>query len=69
MLEWQGIKFRIQKVKLHSYTTYRVGGTGIEGQHGYPLSYASQGIGSSGRSTSSLGPLWESWRHHCRISS
>ena len=30
MLKWQGIKFWIQKVKLHSCTTYKVGNVGLE---------------------------------------
>jgi hypothetical protein len=67
MLEWQDIEFWIQKVKLYSCTTYRVVGVGLGGQYRYPLSYASQGIVSSGRGMSSLGPSWESWRHHCSI--
>jgi hypothetical protein len=67
MLEWQGIEFRILKLKLHSCTAYRVVGVGVGGRHGYQLSYAFQGIGPNRRGTSSLGPLWESWRHHCRI--
>jgi hypothetical protein len=68
MLEWQGIEFQILKLKLHSYTAYRVGGASVRGQHGYPLSYAFQGIGPNGKVTSFLGLSWESWRHHCRIS-
>jgi hypothetical protein len=68
MLEWQGIEFWILKLKLHSCTTYIVAGASVGGQHGYPLSYAFQGIGSNGRGRSFLGPSWESWRHHYRIS-
>jgi hypothetical protein len=63
MLEWQGIEFRILKLKLHSYITYRVVGAGIGDRHGYRLSYAFQGIGPNGRGTSSLGPSGELWRH------
>jgi hypothetical protein len=66
MLKWQSIEFRILKLKLHSYTTYRVVGAGVGGWHGYRLLYTSQGIGPNGRSTSSLGPSWELWHHHCR---
>jgi hypothetical protein len=68
MLEWQGIEFRILKLKLHSYTAYRVVGASVGGQHGYGLSYAFQRIGPNGRGTSSLGPSWELWRHHCHKS-
>jgi hypothetical protein len=68
MLEWQGIEFRILKLKLHSYTAYRVVGAGVGGRHGYRLSYAFQGIGPNGRDTSSLGLSWELWRHHYRKS-
>jgi hypothetical protein len=56
MLEWQGIEFRILKLKLHSCTAYRVVGVGVGGQYRYPLSYAFQGIGPNGKGTSSLGP-------------
>ena len=56
MLEWQGIEFWILNLKLHSYTAYIVAGIGIGGQHEYPLLYAFQGIGTNGRSKSSLGP-------------
>jgi hypothetical protein len=56
MLKWQGIEFRILKLKLHSCTAYRVVGAGVRGRHGYRLSFAFQGIGPSGRGTSSLGP-------------
>jgi hypothetical protein len=48
MLEWQSNESQIQKMKLHSYTAYEVAGVGLGGQHGYLLSYAFQGIGSSG---------------------
>jgi hypothetical protein len=68
MLEWQGIKFQMLKLKLYSCTTYRVLGVGVGGLHGYPLLYVFQGIGPNGKDTSSLGPSWESWRHHCCIS-
>jgi hypothetical protein len=54
MLEWQGIEFRILKLKLHSCTTYRVVGAGVGGRHGYRLSYAFQGIGPNRRGTSCL---------------
>jgi hypothetical protein len=49
MLEWQGIEFWIQKVKLHSCTAYKVVGAGLGGQDGYLLLYASQWIGSNGK--------------------
>jgi hypothetical protein len=68
MLEWQGIKFWILKLKLHFYTAYKVVGAGVGGRHGYRLSYAFQGIGPNGRSMFSLGPSWELWRHHYRKS-
>jgi hypothetical protein len=68
MLEWQGIEFRILKLKLYSYTAYRVDGAGVGGLNGYRLSYAFQGIEPNGKGMSSLGPSWESWRHHSRIS-
>jgi hypothetical protein len=68
MLEWQGIEFRILKLKLHSCTTYKVVGASVGGRHGFQLSYAFQGIGPNGRGTSSLGPSWELWRHHCHKS-
>jgi hypothetical protein len=45
MLEWQGIEFRILKLKLHSCTAYRVVCAGVGSRHGYRLSYAFQGIG------------------------
>jgi hypothetical protein len=61
-------EFRILKLKQHSCTTYRVVGDGVGGRHGYWLSYAFQGIGSNGRGTSSLGPSWELWHHHCHKS-
>jgi hypothetical protein len=64
MLEWQGIVFRILKLKLHSCTSYRVVGAGVGGRHGYRLSYVSQEIGANGRGMSSLGPSWELWHHH-----
>jgi hypothetical protein len=67
MLEWQGIEFRILKLKLHSYTAYIVVGAGVGGQYGYPLSYAFQGIGPNGRGKSSLGLSWELWCHNCCI--
>jgi hypothetical protein len=67
MLEWQGNKSEIQKVKLHSCTSYRVAGVGLGDRYKYPLSYASQGIGSNGRGTSSLGSSLELWHHHYRI--
>jgi hypothetical protein len=67
MLEWQSNESRIQLVKLHSYIAYKVAGVGLGDPHIYPLWYASQGIGSSGRGTSSLGPSLESWHHHCHI--
>ena len=66
MLEWQGIKSWIQKVKLYSCIAYRVVGVGLRSQHEYPLSYAFQRIGSSQRGTSSLGLPLESWHHHYR---
>jgi hypothetical protein len=66
MLEWQSIESRIQKVKLHSCIAYRVVGVGLGSQYKYPLLYAFQGIGSSRRGTSSLGPPLESWHHHYR---
>jgi hypothetical protein len=31
MREWQSIEFRIPKMKLHSYTAYRVVGAGLGG--------------------------------------
>jgi hypothetical protein len=68
MLEWPGIEFRILKLKLHSCTAYRLVGAGVGGRHGYPLSYAFQGIGPNGRGRSSFGPSWGSRRHRCRIS-
>jgi hypothetical protein len=40
MLEWQGIEFRILKLKLHSCTAYRVVGAGVEGRYRYRLSNA-----------------------------
>jgi hypothetical protein len=49
MLEWQGIEFRILKLKLHSCTAYRVVGASVGGWHGYRLSYVFQGIGPNGR--------------------
>jgi hypothetical protein len=69
MFKWQGIEFRILKLKLYSYIAYRVAGVGVGGRHGYRLSYAFQRIGPNGRGTSSFGPSWESWRHRCRKSS
>jgi hypothetical protein len=66
MLEWLGIEFWI--LKLHFCIAYKVDGVGVGGLHGYPLSYVFKGIGPNGRGTSFLGPSWESWCHHCRIS-
>jgi hypothetical protein len=66
MFEWPGIEFRI--LKLHSCIAYTVVSAGVGGRHGYPLSYAFQGIGPNRRGRSSLGPSWGSWRHHYRIS-
>jgi hypothetical protein len=40
MLEWPSIEFRILKLKLHSFTAYRVIGAGVGGRYGYPLLYA-----------------------------
>jgi hypothetical protein len=60
MLEWQDNKSRIQKVKLHSYTAYRVVSVGLRDQHGYPLLYASQEIGSNRRDTFFHSPSSES---------
>ena len=68
MLKWQGIEFQILKLKLHCCTTYRVVGAGVGGRHRYWLLYVFQGIGLNGRSMPFLGPSWEPWRHHCRIS-
>ena len=64
MLKWQGIEFWILKLKLHSYIACKVVGAGVGGWHGYWPLYASQGIGPSRRSKSSLGPSWEWWHHH-----
>jgi hypothetical protein len=65
MLKWQGNESRIQKVKLHSYIACKVAGVDLGDQHGYPLLYASKGIGSSRRDTFFSSPSLESWHHRC----
>ena len=68
MLEWQGIEFRILKLKLHSCIAYRIVDVGIGGRHGYWLLFVFQGIGPNRRGMSSLGPSWNLWHRHCRKS-
>jgi hypothetical protein len=67
MLEWQSIKSRLQKVKLHSCIAYRIASDGLVGQHGYLLLYASQGIGFNRRGMFFLGSSLKLWHHHCCI--